>query len=204
MAASSPAETAPPSASWAAPARGCSAAGSPHSRWAQRASRSPGARGSLTTRAGALAASSSRKPSTDEMSANRCKPLAVQPQLGRRLRPAQHQHRQQRHRLRWHAEHAPHVVLELDDAAAAALEHQAQRLEAIGGGQHLGIGGLDHRRACGLLVAAGHQRIERQRIGVGNGVLLLDQHAEHAGLEGGQRAQRPRPRNRRRPRSPRH
>jgi protein-L-isoaspartate(D-aspartate) O-methyltransferase len=35
----------------------------------------------------------------------------------------------------------------------------------------------------------GRQRVERQRIGVGNGFFLLDQHPEHAGLEQRQRRQ---------------
>ena len=61
----------------------------------------PGARGSFTTRGRLLAsASSSRKPSTDEMSAKRCSRSQFSAQFGRGLRAAQHQHRQQRHRLR--------------------------------------------------------------------------------------------------------
>ena len=81
-AANSPADTSVPQAPAAAavmagPARPAGAAvgkaTSPHNRWAQRASRSPGARGSLTTRTGSRVASSSRKPSTEERSANLCR-----------------------------------------------------------------------------------------------------------------------------------
>ena len=50
-------------------------------------------------------------------------------------------------------------------------------------GLHLGLGGLDHGIAAGLLVAARDERVQRERIAVGDGVLLLDQDAEDAGLE---------------------
>jgi len=50
-------------------------------------------------------------------------------------------------------------------------------------GLHLGVGGVEQRFAAGLLVAPGNERVERQRIGVGDRVLLLDQDAEHAGFE---------------------
>ena len=49
---------------------------------------------------------------------------------------------------------------------------------------------LEHRVARRLLVAAERQRVERQRIAVGHGVRLLDQHAEHARLEQRQRPHR--------------
>ena len=52
--------------------------------------------------------------------------------------------------------------------------------------QHLGLAGVDHRLARRLLVAARHQRVQRQRVGVGHRVLLLHQHAEHARFQRGQ------------------
>lgn len=42
---------------------------------------------------------------------------------------------------------------------------------------------VHHRRASGLLIAAGRERVERQRIGIRHRVLLLDQYAEHARFE---------------------
>ena len=116
-------------------------------------------------------------------------PLAVQAQLGRGLRPAQHQHGQQRHGLAGHLQHRGAVVLELHDAAAAALEHQAQALQAVQSRQHLGVGGLDHRVDARSSGCSRHQRVQRQRVGVGHGGLLLDQHAQHAGLQRRQCAQ---------------
>ena len=59
----------------------------------------------------------------------------------------------------------------------------------VDGALHLGLRGLDHGVAAGLLVGAGDQRVQREGIAVGNGVLLLDQHAEHAGLQEGERDQ---------------
>jgi hypothetical protein len=37
--------------------------------------------------------------------------------------------------------------------------------------------------AAGLLVAARDERVERQRVGIGDGVLLFDEDAEDSGLE---------------------
>lgn len=117
----------------------------------------------------------------------RVQPRGVQAQLGGRLRTAQQQRGEKRHGLARHAEHAAHVVLEARHAAAAAFHHEAQRFQSVDGGEDFRFSNVHHRRACGLLVAAGNQRVECERIGVGHRVLLLDQDAEHAALESGER-----------------
>ena len=155
-------------------AAAASTATSPHSRCAQRASRAPGARGSLTHARRLLAsASSSRKPSTDEMSAKRCSRSQFSAQLGRGLRAAQHQHREQRHRLRRAAPaRAPCCARSATTRLPLPSNTRLSAFSAVDRGQHLGLGGVDHRVARGLLVAAGDQRVQRQRVGVGHGVLL--------------------------------
>ena len=109
--------------------------------------------------------------------------LAVDAQLARGLRAAQHERRQQRHRLRRQAEDAAGVVRVAHHAPAARLDDEGERLEVVERGLHLGLGGLEDRVAAGLLVAARDERVERQRIGVGDGVLLFDEDAEDSGLE---------------------
>ena len=47
---------------------------------------------------------------------------------------------------------------------------------------------MHHRLAAGLLVAAGHQRIERERVAVGHGARLLHESAQHTRLGGRERA----------------
>ena len=120
-------------------------------------------------------------------------PVAVGAQFGARLRAAQHQHRKQRDRLRRQPERAPGVVLVARDARAARLEHEAQRLQRVDGDLHVRLARREHRVARSLLVAAERQRVERQRVAVRHGVLLLDQHAERACLQQRQGPHRPPP-----------
>ncbi|MNT24202.1 hypothetical protein D3C72_1596650 [compost metagenome] len=110
----------------------------------------------------------------------------VQAQFRRGLRPAQQQHRQQRDGLARHGERALHIVFEARHAAAAALEDQAQVLQPVDGIEDLGLAHVHDGRAGGLLVAAGGEGVERQRVGIGDGVLFFHQHAEHAAFHGGQ------------------
>jgi hypothetical protein len=114
----------------------------------------------------------------------------IQAQFGGRLRAAQQQHGEQGDSLAGHAQHAVQVVLETRNAAAAAFEHKAQMFEVFDCAQHFGFAHVHDRRARSFLVAAGGQRIERQRIGVRHRVLFLDQHADDAGLQRRERAQR--------------
>ena len=66
-------------------------------------------------------------------------------------------------------------LLHVDDEAA--VHERAERaFDLVGLDRHLRI-------AVALLVAAGDQGVQRQRIGLGDGLLLLDEHAEDAELE---------------------
>mmetsp|Transcript_5199 Transcript_5199/g.19368 ORF Transcript_5199/g.19368 Transcript_5199/m.19368 type:complete len:476 (-) Transcript_5199:1242-2669(-) len=112
--------------------------------------------------------------------------LGVLPQLGRRLRAAQHQLGQQGLRGAGHAQAAREVVLVAHHAATADGVDQVQRLQLLHRRQHLGLAHIHHRVARRLLIAAGGQGIGRQRVAVGHGALLLDQHGQHAGLQRGQ------------------
>ena len=62
-----------------------------------------------------------------------------------------------------------------------------QRVERL---LHVAVGCVEDGIAARLLIAAGDERVQRQRIGVRHRVLLLDQNAQHARLE--QRQQRTR------------
>ncbi len=199
--------------------------GSPHSRCTQRASRAPGAFGSFSTLGGSFSAISSRKPSTEEMSAKRCSRSQFSRNSAEVCGPRSISTVSNAADSGRQVADTRQVVLELHDAAAAAFEHQAQRLQPVHRGQHLGVGGVDDRIARGLLVAARDQRIQRQRVGVGHGVLLFrparparalpaaSVHACRAAPSGpcspgGRRravlGRHLRRHNRRRPRSPRH
>jgi len=76
-------------------------------------------------------------------------------------------------------------VLVAGHAAAGHILHQAKLLEPIQRLRGLGLGHVHHRLAAGLLVAAGHHQIERERIGVGHGAGFFHQRAQHAGFDGG-------------------
>ena len=110
-------------------------------------------------------------------------PLAIDAQLARGLRAAQHQHGEDGDRLRRNLQHALDVVRVARYPPAARFHHQVGAFQAVERRLHFGLGRLHHRRATGLLVRARDERVERQRIAVGNGVLLLVQSAENAGFE---------------------
>ena len=102
------------------------------------------------------------------------------------------------------AEHALRVVLVARDAAATDLDDERQPLQLVDGAEHVGIARRDHRVARRLLVAAGDEAVQRQRVGVRHRRLLLDEHGEHAGFDGGQRSHSGFTlRSRRRPTAPR-
>ena len=91
-----------------------------------------------------------------------------------------------------------------------AVAHEAHATRGLAGDVHdllVVLAGIVeerlHLRDRQFLVAAGEQRVQRQRVGVGHGVLLFHQHAEHTGLQRGQRAHPFKRRNRRPRRSPR-
>src|SRR6185295_12304995 len=66
-------------------------------------------------------------------------PLAGGAQLGGGLRPAQDERREQRDRLRRHAERAAEVVLVARDARAARLERQRERLQRVDRDLHVAL-----------------------------------------------------------------
>ena len=109
--------------------------------------------------------------------------IAVDPQLAHGLRPAQHQGGDQRHRLRGHRQHPLGVVRVAHDAAAARFDDERQCLQLIERRLHLGFARIEDGIAARLLVAARGEREQRERVGVGHRVLLLDQDAQDAGLE---------------------
>jgi hypothetical protein len=110
-------------------------------------------------------------------------PFRGDAQFARRLRAAQHQRGEQRDRSVVDVQHAPEVVRVAHHARAARFDHQRERPERVDRRLHFALRGLHHRVAVVLLVAAENERVEGQRIGVGNGALFLDQHAENPSFE---------------------
>ncbi len=124
---------------------GDSCLGVPLRRCAQRFSRAPGRRGNCTTSAPAgRAASSCRKPSTAEMSAKACSRSQLMRSSPDGLRPAQHQRREDRNRLRRNLDHALEIVRVAGHAPAARLDHQVAAPQAIERRLHLALGYFHH------------------------------------------------------------
>jgi len=61
--------------------------------------------------------------------------------------------------------------------ASARFDDERKGLEMIDRRLHFGFGGIEDRITARLLVASRGEREQRQRVGVGNRVLLLDEHA---------------------------
>ena len=99
------------------------------------------------------------------------------------LRPAQHQRGEQRDGRLGYVQDALDVVRVAHDARTARLDDQRQRAQRVNRRLHFGVGRLHERVAVVLLVAAERERVERQRIAVRDGALLLDEHADNARLE---------------------
>ena len=83
------------------------------------------------------------------------------------------------------------VAIPRDPAAAEDLGRRAARPQAGDRPRHLLLVERHQRVAVAFLVAAGDQRVERERILVGRGLALLDEHAEHAPLVGVERPDAP-------------
>ena len=116
--------------------------------------------------------------------------IAVDPDLAGRLRSAQHQRGEQGDRFGRNRQHARDVLRVAHHATAAGLDDERELPQVVDGGLHVRVACLDHRIAAGLLRAAGDERVQRQRVSVGHGLLLLDEDAENTGFEkrqGGQR-----------------
>jgi hypothetical protein len=73
------------------------------------------------------------------------------------------------------AHHAP--------GSAVAVDDQGLAFERIQGVLNLALSDVHRRLAAALLIAAGDERIEGERVVVGRGELLLDQHREDARLQ---------------------
>ena len=99
------------------------------------------------------------------------------------LRAPKHQRRDERHRLRRHPEDALDVVCIAHHPSAARLDDERQHLQVVEDRLHLGLARVEDGVAARLLVAAGDERVEREGIAVGDGVLLLDEDADDARLE---------------------
>jgi hypothetical protein len=113
--------------------------------------------------------------------------FAIQPQLARRLRAAQHQHREQRRGLRRHAQRLLETVREAGHPTAADFRHQAQRGQGFDGLEQFAVARLHQRMAAGLLIASRRQRVQRQGVAVGHRALLFDEGADDAGFQQGER-----------------
>src|SRR5438094_8416237 len=68
------------------------------------------------------------------------------------------------------------------DATAGYLAHQALFLQSLQRLFDLVLVQRQHRITVGFLIAAGHQRVETQRIAIGRGLGLLDQYTQDASL----------------------
>ena len=104
-------------------------------------------------------------------------------QFRRGLRATQPKCGEQRDGFARHFQHAADILRVAHDAGAAGFDHQRQRLQPVDRGLHVGLRCIQQRIAIVLLVAAGGQRVLRQRIDVGNGELLFNEHTEDAGFK---------------------
>ena len=106
-------------------------------------------------------------------------------QLAGRLRPAQHQHAEQRDLFVRHADRVVEQVPELGRAAARPARKPRPALfgEPVQRSANRRLVVLDDGIAVGRLVAGEPERVQRQRIGLGRRPLLLDQAPEHAQLD---------------------
>jgi hypothetical protein len=108
--------------------------------------------------------------------------LGPGPQLAHRLRPAQHQDREHGDLGRLQPQHLVEHVAVLGRAVARAVHDPREPLLAQGR-ERIGRGAVvvvHHGRAVRRLVARRHHGVERERVGVRDGQLLLDQAAGHA------------------------
>jgi hypothetical protein len=106
--------------------------------------------------------------------------LTVDAKFASRLRPAQHQHCEERRRLLRYVHHALDVLRIARSASAAPLEDQKHFFQAIDRRLDVRLGCVEDRIAARFLIAARNKRVQRERIAVGNGTLFLDEDAEHA------------------------
>jgi hypothetical protein len=65
-------------------------------------------------------------------------------------------------------------------AFAAPLDDQKHAFQALDRLLHVRLGCVEDRIAARFLIAARNDRVQRERIAVGNGALFLDEDGEHA------------------------
>ncbi len=100
--------------------------------------------------------------------------------------PAQHQHRDHRKLGIAQPERLAEQVLVLDRAGGrpAGQGGPLSAREPVERGAHRGLVVIDHRIAIGRLVACEAKRVERERVLIGSGALLLHETGDHADLDG--------------------
>jgi len=112
-------------------------------------------------------------------------PLTVDAKFASRLRPAQHEYCEECRRLPWHVHHAFDVVRVSRNAPAAPLDGQKHAFQAVDRRPDVRLGCVEDRIAARFLIAARDERVQRERIAVGNGALFLDEDTEHARFQKG-------------------
>jgi hypothetical protein len=83
-------------------------------------------------------------------------------------------------RLLRHVHHAFDVVRVSRNASAAPLDGQNHAFQAVDRRLDVRLCCVEDRIAARFLIAACNERIQRERIAVGNGALFLDEDTEHA------------------------
>ena len=111
--------------------------------------------------------------------------LTVDAKFAGRLRPAQHQRGEKRRRLLRYVHHALDVVRVTRNASAAPLDDQNHAFQGVDPRLHIRLGCVEDRIAARFLITARNQRVQRERIAVGNGALFLDEDAEHTRFKKG-------------------
>jgi hypothetical protein len=111
--------------------------------------------------------------------------LTVYAKFACRLRPAQHKHCEECRRLLRHVHHALDIVRVSRNASAAPLDGQNHAFQAVGRRPDVRLGCVEDGIAARFLIAARDKRVQRERVAVGNGALLLDKDTEHARFQKG-------------------
>ena len=111
--------------------------------------------------------------------------LTIHAKFAGRLRPPQHQHCEECRRLLRHVHHAFDVVRVSRNTSAAPLDGQKHAFQAVDRRLDVRLCCVEDRIAARFLIAARDERIQSERIAVGNGALFLDEDTEHARFQKG-------------------
>jgi hypothetical protein len=106
--------------------------------------------------------------------------LTIRAKFAGRPRPAQHQHCEECRRLLRNVHHAFDVVRVSRNSFAAPLDGQNHAFQAVDRRPDVRLVHVEDRISARFLIAARDERIQRERIAVGNGALFLDEDTEHA------------------------